>query len=38
MSSSRFLIFEILIPGAGTISYSVIVGPIVAYIEAISIL
>ena len=27
MSSSRFLIFEMRIPGAGTISYSVTVGP-----------
>ena len=32
ISSSRFLIFEILTPGAGTISYSVTVGPTVAFI------
>ena len=38
MSSSRFLIFEIFIPGAGTISYSVTVGPMVALILVISIL
>ena len=38
MSSSRFLIFEIFIPGAGTISYNVTVGPMVALILVISIL
>jgi len=38
ISSSRFLIFEIRTPGAGIISYNVIVGPIVAEIFAISIL
>ena len=32
MSSSRFLILEILIPASGTISYKVTVGPIVAFI------
>ena len=32
MSSSRFLIFEILTPAAGTISYKVTVGPMVALI------
>ena len=32
MSSSKFLIFEIFIPGAGTISNSVTVGPMVALI------
>ena len=32
MSSSRFLIFEILIPASGTISYKVTVGPTVALI------
>ncbi|MBA7581341.1 hypothetical protein ES708_23243 [subsurface metagenome] len=35
ISSSRFFIFEILIPGAGTISYNVTVGPIVAFILSI---
>ena len=30
ISSSKFLIFEIRIPASGTISYSVIVGPMVA--------
>ena len=35
ISSSKFLIFVILIPGAGTISYSVTVGPIVALILSI---
>ena len=38
MSSSRFLIFEILTPASGTISYSVTVGPILAFILDISIL
>ena len=38
MSSSKFLIFEIRTPGAGTISYNVTVGPTVALIFAISIL
>jgi hypothetical protein len=38
ISSSRFLIFEILIPASGTISYKVIVGPTVAFISAIPIL
>ena len=38
MSSSRFLIFEIRIPGAGTISYSVTVGPTSAVILLTSIL
>jgi len=38
ISSSRFLIFTIRIPGAGTISYSVTVGPMVALILVISIL
>ena len=38
MSSSRFLILEILTPGAGTISYKVTVGPMVALILVISIL
>ena len=38
ISSSRFLIFEIRIPAAGTISYRVTVGPIVALISAILIL
>ena len=38
MSSSRFLIFEILIPASGTISYKVTVGPTVAFILAIPIL
>ncbi len=38
ISSSKFLIFEILTPGAGTISYKVTVGPIVAVILDISIL
>ena len=32
ISSSRFLILEILIPASGTISYNVTVGPIVALI------
>ena len=32
ISSSRFFIFEIRIPGAGTTSYRVTVGPIVAFI------
>ncbi len=32
MSSSKFFIFEILTPASGTISYSVTVGPIVAFI------
>jgi hypothetical protein len=32
ISSSRFLIFEILTPGAGFISYRVTVGPMVAEI------
>ena len=34
MSSSRFLIFEILTPATGTISYNVTVGPMVALILA----
>ena len=38
ISSSKFLIFEIRTPAAGTISYNVTVGPIVALILAISIL
>ena len=38
ISSSKFLIFEILIPASGTISYSVTVGPIVAFILLIPIL
>ena len=38
ISSSRFFIFEILTPGAGTISYKVTVGPTVALIFAMSIL
>jgi hypothetical protein len=38
ISSSRFLIFEILIPASGTISYKVTVGPTVAFILAIPIL
>src|SRR5690606_11037558 len=38
MSSSRFLILEILIPASGTISYKVTVGPMVALIWAIPIL
>jgi hypothetical protein len=38
MSSSRFLIFEILTPASGTISYRVTVGPIVALICLIPIL
>ena len=38
ISSSKFLIFEILIPASGTISYNVIVGPTVALIWAIPIL
>ena len=32
ISSSKFLIFEILIPASGIISYSVMVGPTVALI------
>ena len=32
ISSSKFLILEILIPASGTISYKVTVGPIVAFI------
>ena len=38
ISSSRFLIFDILTPGAGTISYNVTVGPTVALILEMSIL
>ena len=38
ISSSRFLIFEILTPASGIISYRVTVGPIVALIFAILIL
>ena len=38
ISSSKFLIFEILIPASGTISYRVTVGPIVALIFEIEIL
>ena len=38
MSSSRFLIFEILTPASGIISYKVTVGPIVALICLIPIL
>ncbi len=38
MSSSKFLILEIFTPGAGTISYNVTVGPMVALILVISIL
>ena len=38
ISSSRLFIFEILTPGAGIISYKVIVGPIVALIFSILIL
>src|SRR5690606_7439866 len=38
ISSSRLLIFEILIPASGMISYNVTVGPTVALIWAISIL
>ena len=38
ISSSKFLIFEILIPASGIISYRVMVGPTVAEIEAIPIL
>jgi hypothetical protein len=38
ISSSRFLIFEILTPGAGMISYRVTVGPMVALILSICIL
>ena len=38
ISSSKFLILEILIPASGTISYNVIVGPTVALISAIPIL
>ena len=38
ISSSKFLILEILIPAAGTISYKVTVGPMLALIFAISIL
>ncbi|MPM68553.1 hypothetical protein SDC9_115486 [bioreactor metagenome] len=37
ISSSKFLIREILTPACGTISYSVIVGPTVAFIDVISI-
>ena len=36
ISSSKFLILLILVPSAGTISYNVIVGPIVAFILLIS--
>jgi hypothetical protein len=32
MSSSRFLMREMRTPGAGTISYNVTVGPMVAFI------
>jgi len=38
ISSSKFLILEILTPASGTISYNVIVGPIVALIDEIPIL
>src|SRR5690606_40039692 len=38
ISSSRFLIFEMRIPASGTISYSVTVGPMVAFMLAIPIL
>ena len=38
ISSSRFLILDILTPASGTISYKVTVGPIVALIWAIPIL
>ena len=38
ISSSRFLILDILTPASGTISYSVTVGPIVALMLFISIL
>ena len=38
ISSSRFLIFDMRTPGAGTISYKVTVGPTVALILAMSIL
>jgi hypothetical protein len=38
ISSSKFLILEILIPASGTISYKVTVGPMVALIFAIPIL
>ena len=38
ISSSKFLIFEILTPASGTISYRVTVGPIVALICLIPIL
>ena len=38
ISSSRFFIFEILIPASGTISYNVMVGPTVAEIDVIPIL
>ena len=38
ISSSRLLIFEILIPASGMISYKVTVGPTVAFICAMSIL
>ena len=38
ISSSRFFIFAMRIPGAGTISYNVMVGPMVARILVISIL
>ena len=36
MSSSKFLIFEIRTPSAGTISYKVTVGPTVALMRCIS--
>ena len=38
MTSSRFFIFEIRTPASGIISYSVTVGPTVAFIFAIPIL
>ena len=38
ISSSKFLILEILIPASGTISYKVTVGPTVALILEIPIL
>ena len=38
MSSSKLLIFDILIPASGTISYNVTVGPMVAFILSIPIL
>ena len=38
ISSSKFLILEILMPASGTISYKVTVGPMVALIFAIPIL